>query len=169
MLERDPRIRVLADRWAVREYVRALAEKRYLSEVYAVISSISDLQLQILPDRFVAKATHQSGNIYFVSDKSTHDRDLVRILGGWLSSSQGSKTGEYWYAEMPQRIIFEEWLIQVGLEVPLEYKFFVFHGRVEAVEVDFGPFTRRTKNIYSREWSQLPVTLACPSERTHTA
>lgn len=158
LFEHDPRFRVLTDKWAVREHVRAVVGEVYLSDVYAVISCLSDLKLDKLPDRFVAKPSHHSGKIYFVSNKSALDeRDFIRTLASWLSSTYGSFHGEYWYAQIPPRIIIEKWLSQEAHDVALDFKFYVFHGRVELISVEFDRFTRHTKNLYTREWQQLPV------------
>ena len=165
LLEHDPRFRVLADKWEVREHVADVVGKQYLTEVFAVISSVSDFDIETLPARFVAKPTHESGEIYFVSDKSALDhRDFVRTLSGWLCSTYGSFHGEYWYAQIPPRIIIEEWLCQEGHDVAPDFKFYVFHGRVEVVQVEFDRFTRHTKNLFTREWQRLPVEYIDPSD-----
>ena len=74
LLEHDPRFQKLADKWGVREYVATVVGKQYLNQVFAVVSSVADLDLDALPDRFVAKPTHQSGKIYFISDKNALGR-----------------------------------------------------------------------------------------------
>ena len=166
LLEHDPRFQNLADKWAVREYVATVVGKQYLNQVFAVISSVSELKLDTLPDRFVVKPNHYSGQIYFISDKSALDASsFARTLDGWLSSKYGVDQGEYWYAQIPPRIIFEEWLTQDGHRVAMDLKFYVFHGRVEAIHVNFDRFFgRHAKNFYSREWHKLPVKLYRPNE-----
>jgi len=165
LLEYDPRFRVLADKWEVRKSVADSVGGQYLTEVFAIITSVSDLKLDNLPDRFVVKPNHLSGEIYFVSDKSSLDlKDFVRTLHRWLSSTHGLFHGEYWYAQISPRIIVEEWLCEEGDDVPPDFKFYVFHGRVEFVQVDLGRFTNHVKNIFTTEWRQLPVDLRYPSD-----
>ena len=165
LLEYDPRFQVLADKWEVRGYVSDVVGKQYLTEVFAVMSSVSELNLDKLPDRFVAKPNHLSGEIYFISDKRSLDyRDFVRTLNLWLSSTHGIFHGEYWYAQIPPRIIIEEWLSDNGQDVPSDIKFYVFHGRVEYIQIDLNRFSRHTKIIHTREWRELAVEYHLPHD-----
>jgi hypothetical protein len=127
--------------------------------VYALISSISELDLASLPDRFIAKPTNQSGKVFFVSKKADLDKEyFVRVLDNWLHSKYeyGITNGEYWYAEMPPRVMFEEWLSDGRHNVPLDYKFYVFHGKVHTIQVSFR-FPHHRMNFYTPEWQQIPM------------
>ncbi|MGB9591611.1 MAG: ATP-grasp fold amidoligase family protein, partial [Candidatus Kryptoniota bacterium] len=132
----------------------------YLSKVYCVISSISELNFESLPERFVAKPTHQSGKVYFVKNKNElNKKHFVHTLNNWLHSKYeaGTLHGEYWYTDIPPRIMFEEWLTGGRYNIPLDFKFFVFNGCVQAIQVDFDRFTRHAINFYTREWTQIPM------------
>jgi len=158
--QRDDRYKVLTDKWLAREYVRSKIGENYLSKVYAVISSISELNLENLPERFVAKPTHQSGKIYFVDSKTELDKEhFLHVLYEWLHSKYkyGIEQGEYWYAEIQPKVMFEEWLSSGRYNVPPDFKFFVFHGKVQAIQVDFSRFTYHTRNFYTRKWQQIPM------------
>lgn len=156
----DDRYQILSDKWAVREYVRSKVGNNYLSKAYGVISSLFELNLECLPDRFIAKPTHKSGDIYFVGSKSTLDtKNFIKVLSRWLNSKYdfGVEHGEYWYAKIQPRVMFEEWLSDGKYKIPLDFKFFVFHGKVHAVQVDFDRFTCHAINFYTREWRQIPM------------
>jgi hypothetical protein len=158
--QRDERLKVLADKWAVRDYVQSKIGNNYLSKVYSVISSISELDLKSLPESFVAKPTHKSREILFVKRKTNINKErFICVIGEWLRSKfeYGINNGEYWYMEMPSRVMFEEWLSDGKYDVPLDYKFFVFHGKVQAIQVDFDRFTCHAINFYTREWKQIPM------------
>lgn len=158
--QHDDRYKVLADKWKVRDYVENKIGNRYLSKVYAVIRSISELDFESLPERFVAKPAHKSGEVYFVPSKAEVNRkQIIHILSGWLNNKyeDGIKHGEYWYREMLPRVLFEEWLFDGKFKIPLDFKFFVFHGKVHAIQVDFDRFTNHAINFYTREWRQIPI------------
>ena len=164
--QRDNRYGVLSDKWRVREYVRSKIGDNYLSKVYAIICSISELDLESLPERFVAKPTNQSGKVFFVGRKTDLDKEhFVRVLDNWLHSKfkSGIDSGEYWYAEIPPRVMFEEWLSDGRYNVPLDYKFCVFHGKVHAIQVSFR-FPHHRLNFYTPEWQQIPCMYAYPNE-----
>lgn len=157
--QRDNRFGVLSDKWTVREYVRSKIGDNYLSKVYAIICSISELDLESLPERFVAKPTNQSGKVFFVGRKTDLDKErFVRVLDNWLHSKfkYGINNGEYWYAEIPPRVMFEEWLSDGRYNVPLDFKFYVFHGKVHAIQVSFR-FPHHRINYYTPEWQQIPM------------
>ncbi|WP_236829974.1 ATP-grasp fold amidoligase family protein [Blastococcus sp. KM273128] len=52
----------------------------------------------------------------------------------------------------------------IGGGEPLDdYKFFVFHGQVAAIQVDRGRFTAgHTRTFYTRDWEPLPVQVVAP-------
>lgn len=157
--EYDDRFRILADKWEVRNYVREKVGDKYLSKVYAVISSISELDFRRLPERFVAKPTNQSGKICFVKCKSKLNRqEFFDLLRKWLKSKfeYGILHGEYWYKDIPPRVMFEEWLNDEKYDILPDFKFYVFHGKVHAIQVSFR-FPRHRMNFYTREWHQIPL------------
>jgi hypothetical protein len=44
-----------------------------------------------------------------------------------------------------------------GGDVPENYRFFTYHGRVHFIHLDGGRFAGHIKNFYDREWNLLPV------------
>ena len=56
----------------------------------------------------------------------------------------------------------EEYLADAVHGVPLDYKFWVFHGVVEFVQVDFARFTHHTRTLYDRQWNRQPWTIRVP-------
>lgn len=166
--EHDDRFCVLADKYTVRDYVRAKIGEKYLSNVYKVISSISELNFEDLPKCFVAKPTNQSRKLYFVDNTSQlHKENFLGLIDDWLHSKfdYGIFNGEYWYADMPSRVMFEERLTDGKHDVPMDFKFHVFHGKVQAIQVDFDRFTHHKMNFYTREWQQIPLRKGkCPNK-----
>jgi hypothetical protein len=47
-------------------------------------------------------------------------------------------------------------------KLPLDYKFFCFHGKVEFIQVDVDRFTKHTRNMFDRDFNRLPVALKFP-------
>ena len=151
----------LADKWSVRTYIETKIGKGYLSDVYQIIDKVDQLVLSALPDRFVAKPTHQSGAVWLCDSKENLDYNkLSCTVNRWLNSSYGRDAGEYWYAEMTPRVIIEEYL---GNGIPRDYKFFTFCGRVRAIQVDIDRFSRHTRNYYTTDWELMPFTCIYPN------
>lgn len=147
----------LADKVGVRPLVAERIGERYLSRVHLVTEDPSDLGLETLPGSFVLKASHGSGWNLIVRDKSAVDEATLRARGAqWLRSTYGVSTGETWYAAIKPRLIVEEFLEDATYGVPLDYKFWVFHGRVEFVQVDLDRFGAHRRNFYDRDWNLQP-------------
>jgi hypothetical protein len=43
--------------------------------------------------------------------------------------------------------------------IPIDYKFHCFHGKVELIQVDIDRFGDHKENFYSRDWNLYPFTL----------
>ena len=58
---RNEILRDLADKWAVRDYVRERIGEKFLNHVYAVWDQAEEVNLSDLPKRFVVKWSHGQG------------------------------------------------------------------------------------------------------------
>lgn len=63
---------------------------------------------------------------------------------------------------IPRRVMVERMIEMPGGDVPEDYRFFVYHGRVHFLQVDFVRFEGYTGNSYDREWNLLPVRVKYP-------
>lgn len=151
---------LIADKYAVRDYVTQKTCADILTKLYFVTDNPSEIHLESLPRRFVVKPTHGSGWIYIVKDKNLVNKiDLVKICSGWLSQSFYELTKQWVYKDIPRRIIIEEFLDDGTGEPPMDYKLFVFSGKVELIQVDIDRFTKHRRNIYDVKWNRIDVRL----------
>lgn len=140
-----------ADKFLVRDYVEKKVGKKYLNRLISYYDNVDDIDLSILPQCFVLKATHASGNgfISICKDKSTYDWKLQKIkLKRALKVNYYWKRREWVYKDIKPRIICEEFLVDEEQSSELiDYKFYCFNGiptycqviqnRKKSVEVDF--------------------------------
>jgi hypothetical protein len=159
------------DKYAVREYVKSTIGEEYLTKLYQVIENPSQLDYQSLPKAFVVKGTNACGtdSLLIVSDKTTISEEKLRskvdfILKRHLNIFKRFYfySNEWWYNEIPVKVLIEEHLMADTGEIPLDYKFFVFHGRVEYIQVDFGRFVNHTRSLYNRNWELQDFQLGYP-------
>ena len=101
---------------------------------------MDDVDLSTLPDEWVIKPNHRSGLVYFGS-RSTTRAELKRATRGWLRTHDRVAIGEWAYREAAHVLIIEPRLAHSSGVVPVDYKFFVFHGKVRLLERDAGRFT----------------------------
>lgn len=153
----------VADKWAVRDYVRERVGDEILNEVYHITVDPETIPFEDLPDQFVIKATHGSGWNIIVEDKATVDFDAIREqCQDWLSQTFGERQREYWYNDIPPRILIERYIDAGDRPVPRDYKFFVFDGVVEYMEVDFDRMGERSRRFFDREGTPQEFRLHWP-------
>lgn len=158
LFQYDERYARLADKWRVREYVRDKVGQEFLTRVFGYALDPNDIDPAGLPDSFVIKATHDCGSTIIVDHKSDADwSEISRFLRDRLSRVYGVLDNQYWYAEIPPAIIVEERLMDKQYGVPVDYKFFVFHGSVKVIQVIVGRFGQKAQGFYDRSWRRLPV------------
>ncbi|TFV99811.1 ATP-grasp fold amidoligase family protein [Leifsonia flava] len=169
-----------ADKAAVRAHVAALVGEQVLPRAYAIIDDPERIGDLALPDAAVLKPTHGSGAAIVISPGAAPDirlpapseswvyrhvrraaappEHLVAIGRHWLGQVYGQGPNREWaYGRVPPRIIVEEFLTTPTGGIPDDYKFFVFHGRCEYVQVDAGRFGHRTQDFHDRSWRHLPM------------
>ncbi|MDG5821324.1 ATP-grasp fold amidoligase family protein [Natronococcus sp. A-GB7] len=152
----------LSDKYLVREYVKERVGEEYLTDLYHVTDNPETIPFEELPDKFVIKANHSSGRNRIVTNKSDIDTTEIKYeCRQWLSEDFDGLR-EYWYTEIKPRITIEEFLDDDLYEVPLDYKFFVFDGEVEYVQVDYGRFGAHTRSIYDNNWEEQPFEYIYP-------
>lgn len=178
-----PLVVTFADKAAVRAYVADRLSTDYLPSAM-VLDTPAELSRVDLPGSFVMKPTHGSGAAIVVSPSAPVDArlptdgswvyrhvrpehapraDLARIAGEWVSQLYGQGPNREWvYGRMPRRIIVEEMLGGSTDRIPDDYKLFVFHGRVEYVQVDAGRFAGRIQDFFDRDWRHLPLSGGLP-------
>ena len=156
---------VLADKWGVREFVAQCIGKDILNEVFFIGEDIDSIDINVLPNQFVAKGTHGSGADYliFVKDKTTFDvlrfRAQARAI---LQRRCGINHNEFHYARIKPQIMIERLLVDDLYGIPLDYKFFVFHGTVKYIQVDYDRYGNHTRTLYDRDWMPQKFSVCYP-------
>ena len=170
LFSRQARHIVYADKIAVREYVAAKVGAQHLTQVFWIGTDIRRAQEKRLPSRFVVKANHGSGTNIVVTDALQFDWDAAhRMTQQWLQDNHSVHFAEWQYRWIEPRLFVEEFVANGRGIVPVDYKFFCFHGRAEIVQVDCDRFTNHTRSLYDREFNLLPVALwyARPKKGIH--
>ncbi len=159
----DDRYVTVADKWRVREYVAERVGEEVLNEVYHVTGDPATIPFDDLPDKYVVKANHGCGWNLFISGKEDEDPEEIRsTCNEWLNRTYGARRRESWYSEIEPLIVIERFIEDDNFDVPRDYKFFVFDGRVEYVQVDFDRFSDHTRRFFDRDWTPMEFTLEFP-------
>lgn len=156
---KDSRLRSLVcDKIAVRDHVKKLVGPSHLTEIYNIWDGTGPLPFENLPDQFVAKPSHASGEVLIVRDKSKMDKEqLLATCRDWLKIDYTKAAREYIYKNVPRQIMFEELLIdpQTG-KIPYDYKIYVFNGVPRVINLHINRFDDYGVVYFDRNWTHLP-------------
>lgn len=154
---RDPRQQVAADKFAVREVVRRQIGEEYLIPLLATWTRARDISFDDLPDAFVLKVNHGSGQNWIVRDKTREDPARVRRrFREWMALGHYATSREWPYKGMTPLILAEQLLTDEDGGIPSDYKFHCFGGRVAAIQVDLDRETAHRRNFYDLDWNLQP-------------
>ncbi|GJE53484.1 hypothetical protein GOFOIKOB_6565 [Methylobacterium tardum] len=150
----------LTDKFFVREYVRQRIGSEYLTRLYDVVSREDDIDFDNLPSSFAMKATHGSGWVKLITDKTlTDSSEIVDAAASWLKMKYSKINLERHYDYIPPMIVFEELLTLRG-ELADDFKIHCFEkggNRRQIVQVHTGRFTDHRVNLFDRDWSPIDV------------
>ena len=193
-IDRREILTVFADKIAVREYVSRTVGDKYLPQCYLTTRQPSEIDWNAIPNEFVMKANHCSGGVvvvwrgadegsvlpanrkdiywarYLVKPENLVKSDLVNLAKSWLDKNYSysflsRRVPEWAYLNIERQILFEELLIEGGNSIARDYKFHMFNGRCEMINViernKFG-FMGNKKNyssVFDSRWNKLSVSL----------
>ena len=166
LYDRNPLYPVLADKYAVREYVRDCVGEKYLNDLLGVYTSAEDIPFASLPDEFVLKVTNGSGWNIICPDKQALSWNSSKDkLNKWLRSDYYRLGREWAYKNIEPKIICEKFLRDERGKIPKDFKFFCFNGVPRLIQVDSERFEHHTRAFYDPQWNKLPFELLYPSHQ----
>lgn len=151
----------LADKYAVREWIKDEIGDDYLIPLLGVWNSFDEIDFDKLPDRFVLKANHGSHWNIIVKDKSKFDKAKAKKkFDKWMSWNYANKAGlELQYKDIVPKIVAEQFVEDSNGELN-DYKILCFNGEPKYVWIDCGRYTKdRIKNIYDLDWNLQPFSM----------
>jgi hypothetical protein len=153
-----PILNILADKYAVRKYVKDKIGGEYLNEIYGVYEESSEVDYEKLPDRFILKATHGCNMNILVKDRANFNRTRAKLaMSKWKKTNMFYTTGQEWvYKNIKPRIIAEKILEEKGKNVLTDYKFFCFGGKPKFVKVIMDSDKNDHRPYFDMEWNKLP-------------
>jgi len=154
---RDPLQKIAADKYAVRAHVAAKVGEQYLIPLIRKCDRAEEIRFAELPAAFVLKTNHGSGQNWIVRDKAREDeRKVVRQFREWLATNHYVASREWPYKGMPPAIVIEELLLDEQGQIPSDFKFHCFGGKVATIQVDLDRETAHRRNFYDLDWQLQP-------------
>ncbi|EKS6394321.1 glycosyltransferase [Enterobacter hormaechei] len=169
---------VMADKIAVREYVKERIGEKYLIPMLWTSENLTRVDWDSLPNSFVLKANHASGTNLIVHSKNTHNFDSVQQLtNSWLSTDFSKINFEKHYKHIKPMLLAEQLLKSEDGRIPFDYKVHCFNSVNDTkffIQVDYDRFesegTAHSRDFFDHEWNFVPFTLdyknsTCPASR----
>lgn len=160
LFKRDPLFTIVSDKWLMRDYVAKKIAKDYLIPLLWHGNNPDEIPFDELPNKFIIKTTHGCKSNFIVNDKTKLDRAFInKQLNKWLAENfcLDKSCGIEWaYKNIKPGIIVESLLEDNG-EIPLDYKFFCFSGRVEYLLIVFDRFGDLAEKHFDRNFKPLDL------------
>jgi len=165
-----------ADKVEVRKYVASQIGEQYLVPIYSIFENPDDVILEKLPEECVIKPNHGSGAVlifsnrevlnselpgistfdvwkrYEVKKSNVDEKKLKNILDTWLKTSYSKGYGhfpEFAYKGIKPKILVEQ-LLTVDEDIASDYRFFIFNGKCDYIEVDQSWNLNPTRDMFDR-------------------
>ena len=164
IMERDPRFPVLADKVLVKDIVRAKLGDDWIIPTIWHGQHLPPVEERTWPMPFVIKVNSGSGWNIFVRNEAECDwPDIERRCDEWMRTTFGRHLGEWLYAHIKPQILVEPFIGKLA-DLPLDYKFWTFGGKVKAIQVDTDREHSTRRRFYDPDWRPLPFAKGVPLE-----
>jgi hypothetical protein len=179
--DRNPLLPVVSDKYEVRKYLESVLGKEEAEAISAKLIYITDkpetIPFEIFKDEYVLKPTHCSHRFalseilngkrnYTISNggsKNTTEnieefkKEILKICRRWLSNHYGFYKLEWAYQNIKRKIIIEKLLKDAAGNFPVDYKFNIFNGKCQLVQVYSDRFTGLKKEWYTPDWHFIDI------------
>jgi len=126
--DRNPLYTKMADKWSVRQVLLEKAGKDRLIPIIQTFTVDEEIDFESLPDQFVLKPNHTSGNTFICKDKNAIDRDALRKeVRRWMKRRYFWEHREWPYKGIQPKLLCEKNLGELGSPFR-EIGFFCFNG-----------------------------------------
>ena len=149
----------MCDKCEVRNYIKGIIGEEYFVPIIGVYNSFDEIDLEGLPDQFVLKPNHTSGDVYICKSKQDINKlQLKAQVNEWLHRNYYLLHREWQYKNIKRKIICEKYIkdeSEAGLK---DYKFMCFNGKAKLCYVCFNRFAATGLNVsvYNLDWTHMP-------------
>ena len=152
-----------ANRLAVRDYVSDKIGEEHLVPLLGSFHELSQSTWHDLPKQFVLKANHGCEMVEVVRNKNeTSFEQIRRKTKQWMQTDYYKFSREWAYKDLPRIILAEKLLLDKDGNIPKDYKFFCFNGRVKIIQVDYDRFGDQKRTLFNRDFNLIEGELLYP-------
>lgn len=140
LFDRNPLFPCFVDKLAVRNYIGERAPALKFPRILWTGTDPEAIPYAELPERFVIKPSHRSGDVLFVNSRESHERArVVAECRRWLTLPYGRSRREWAYQDLQGRLMVEELLeTDPDRRFARDYRCHVVNGTVAAILINLG-------------------------------
>lgn len=152
--DHDPLHVRLVDKYRVRKHVKEKIPELKLIPLLGKWNRYEDIDFDSLPNQFVIKCNHDSGSVKVVRDKSSINHEEFRTFFADRLKNNPYTYGREWpYKHVKPCIIVEKLMTEENGNLPIDYKFFCFNGKVDTVMICTGRGTSEQRfYFFDKQW-----------------
>jgi len=129
---RNPLMKKVSDKYRVRDYVKANGYGDLLPPIYGAYENFSDIDFDDVPNKVFIKSNHTSGHNMMIERNVTSLKRAEKFFNKSKKVNYYTRSREWNYDGIPPLLIVEPYL---NMDDFKDYKFFVFNGSVELLQV----------------------------------
>ena len=148
LYDRNPEYTKMVDKYEAKKYVSDLIGEEHIIPTLGIYNNFEEINFDKLPNQFVIKPTHTSGNIFICKNKNKINyKELNKSINKWLKIKYYYLHREWPYKNIKPRIIIEKYMATEKQPELIDYKFFCFNGKPKFIYVSEGLSNHKTAKI----------------------
>ena len=177
LYDRDPLYTRMADKYAVKAYVSPLIGEEHVIPTLGVWFDPNEIDFSSLPDRFVLKCNHTSGEgLILCRNKALlNQKAAVATLRKALKDDYYLTYREWPYKDVPRKIIAEPYMedlqaAALGLDTLPVYKILCFEGEPRIIQtIQNDKTAHESIDYFDPDWKLLPFRQNYPNSAVPSA
>jgi hypothetical protein len=155
--DHNPLYAKCSDKYAVREYVKDKVGEEYLIPLIFITRNPKEIPFDKLKPPYIIKSNHGSSrNIFIYNQGEINKKEIVKECSKWLKENYYYYGKEWQYKNIKPKIVIEKLLLTNENNIPNDYKFHCFNGKVEFIQVDFDRFSDHKRTLFDINWYKMP-------------
>ncbi len=169
LFDQKPIHTTMVDKYEVKDHVRSLIGEEHVIDAIGVWDRYEDIDFDSLPEQFVLKCTHDSGNVVVCRDKKQFDpnkhKDRFRKA---LEKNYYYRYREWPYKNVRPRLLVEKYVEDEYAEALVVYKFICFHGEPKIIQViQDDKHENESIDYFDADWTLLDIKQNFPNSARH--
>lgn len=152
LFDRDPRLATFSDKVTVKQLVADRIGQHWVTPTLWHGTTLP--AKPVWPFPFVVKSLHGCNQRAFVRSGNEDWGAILRLSQRWMRRPYGQWLDEWLYTQIPRGLLVEPFIGSNG-KLPLDYKLYVFGGRVAYIQVHLDRETRHRWILFDRGWQRV--------------